>query len=187
MTEFCTKPRLIGDRVILRAPCDADAQDRFELGRTAEIVHMLGGDASAMQPLTLDVAQDWVAKLAAFPTAWIIEVAGRCVGSVRLHSVNEVDHRAILAIGIHDPDLLGQGIGQEAMTLILTHAFDTMGLHRVSLRVLEYNHRAIAAYKKVGFVEEGREREAGLVQGKRYDDLIMGVLAHEYQPLGGAI
>ena len=42
------------------------------------------------------------------------------------------------------------------------------------------------AHKKVGFKEEGRERESAFVQGQRYDDLIMGVLAREFQPLGAS-
>ena len=50
----------------------------------------------------------------------------------------------------------------------------------MDLRVLAYNERAIRCYLSCGFVEEGRERESALVDGERYDDLIMGVLAHEY-------
>ena len=62
----------------------------------------------------------------------------------------------------------------------MRHAFDDLGLRRVDLRVLAYNERAIRCYLSCGFVEEGRERESALVDGERYDDLIMGVLAHEY-------
>jgi len=55
-----------------------------------------------------------------------------------------------------------------------------MSLHRVSLRVLAYNVRAIRCYSACGFVEEGREREAAFVGGEWHDDVMMGLLAHEF-------
>jgi RimJ/RimL family protein N-acetyltransferase len=50
----------------------------------------------------------------------------------------------------------------------------------VSLRVLASNTRAIASYRKCGFVEEGREREAALASSGWQDDIIMGVLDREW-------
>ena len=65
-----------------------------------------------------------------------------------------------------------KGIGREAIQLVLHHAFEV--LHRVGLRVISYNERAIRAYKACGFVEEGREREAAFVSGAWHDDVIIG-------------
>ena len=62
-------------------------------------------------------------------------------------------------IGIEDPARLDRGLGTEALRLALGLAFAT-GLHLVSVRVSTSNARAIACYRKCGFVEEGREREA---------------------------
>jgi RimJ/RimL family protein N-acetyltransferase len=62
------------------------------------------------------------------------------------------------------------------MRLLAAHAFDTLGLHRLGSRVLDFNARAVAAYEKVGFVVEGREREAALIASKWHDDLILGLL-----------
>lgn len=38
-------------------------------------------------------------------------------------------------------------------------------LHRVDLKVLEYNKRAIACYQKCGFTQEGVKREGTLIEG----------------------
>ncbi len=46
--------------------------------------------------------------------------------------------------------------------------------------MLADNARAIACYRRCGFREEGREREAALVDGTWRDDLVMGILAHEH-------
>ncbi|SFC50117.1 GNAT family N-acetyltransferase [Tropicimonas isoalkanivorans] len=55
-----------------------------------------------------------------------------------------------------------------------------MGLHRVDLRVLSFNTRAIACYRACGFVHEGTEREAAFIDGEWHDDWIMGILSHEH-------
>jgi RimJ/RimL family protein N-acetyltransferase len=75
---------------------------------------------------------------------------------------------------------MGKGIGQEVTRLLLKYAFEELNLHRVDLRVLAYNVRAINCYKKCGFIIEGTERESAYVDGAWYDDLIIGILAHEF-------
>ncbi|TDE01620.1 GNAT family N-acetyltransferase [Jiangella asiatica] len=74
----------------------------------------------------------------------------------------------------------GQGIGPEAIELMLRYAFEEVGLHRVSLEVFEFNDRARRSYEKCGFVLEGRMRDALMWDGKRYDTLIMSILRPEW-------
>lgn len=76
--------------------------------------------------------------------------------------------------------------GDEAIRLALSYAFGSLGLHRVDLRVLEYNQRGIACYAKCGFVREGVERESACVAGVWYSDVMMSVLEHEYRALAPA-
>ncbi len=112
------------------------------------------------------------------PSAWVI-AAGRFIGHIRLHSYASDDKRAALAVGIEDPAYLDRGYGKEAIKLVLAYAFG-QDLHRVSLRVLASNARAIACYQKCGFIKEGREREAAFISGRWQDDIIMGVLEYEF-------
>ena len=65
------------------------------------------------------------------------------------------------------------------MRLALRYAFDQLKLHRISVRVLAYNHRAIRSYQKCGFVIEGHEREAAWVNGQWHDDVLLGLLDRE--------
>jgi RimJ/RimL family protein N-acetyltransferase len=110
------------------------------------------------------------------PWNWVIDVGGRHVGSCALFDPVECDRRVSYAIAIDDPALLGQGLGREATGLVLAHAFGPAGLHRVGLQVLAYNTRAIACYRACGFVEEGRQREAALVDGTWHDYILMSIL-----------
>ena len=175
-------PVLQGSAVTLRRPWPEDAAERLALGNDAGIMRMFGADATDWPPMTEARATCWVDEITAHPHAWVVEHGGRFLGDVRLDALNQHDARARLAIGLYDPDKLGKGLGREAIRLVLAHAFGALGLHRVSLRVVAYNTRAIRCYSACGFAVEGREREAALVGGERYDDIMMGVLAREFRP-----
>ena len=144
---------------------------------------MFGADPAAIPPLTLAASKAWVDRLAAHPHAWIVEHDGTLLGEIRLDDLDRRDRRARLAIGLFDERRLGQGLGREAVRLLLGYAFVALGLHRVSLRVVAYNERAIRCYRACGFREEGRERESAFVAGQWHDDVIMGVLASEFSAL----
>jgi len=107
---------------------------------------------------------------------WVLDLDGRFVGYVGLHHLEPHDMRAALRIGLADETLLGRGLGAEAIRLVAQFAFEALGLHRMSLRVLATNERAIRCYEKCGFRHEGREREAARVGSGWVDDLIMGLL-----------
>ena len=55
-----------------------------------------------------------------------------------------------------------------------------MNFHRIALGVFEFNARAQAVYRKVGFVDEGREREAYYQDGRYWDVLRMSILREEW-------
>ncbi len=141
---------------------------------------MFGTDPATLPPLTADGAAHWVEDLSRHSHAWVVEHDGRLLGEARLDALDAHDRRARLAVGLYDPALIGMGLGREVVRLVLAHAFGPLGLHRVSLRVIDYNTRAIRCYRACGFVVEGRERDAARVGGSWHDDLMMGVLAHEF-------
>lgn len=99
------------------------------------------------------------------------------------HSVDQGNRSARYAIGIFDPVYWNRGLGTEATRLVLWFAFEELKLHRVDLRVLAFNKRAIACYEKCGFVREGLMRESVLIGGEWQSDVLMSVLEHEYRSL----
>ncbi len=173
-------PALQGKRVLLRLPLPRDIEDRLSCGRHAEIIRMYGGDTRNLAPYTREDAEAWYRGIDALPLGWVIEHGERCIGLARL-TVAESDRRARYAVGIFDISKLGMGLGTEATRLVLGYAFNTLNLHRVDLRVLEYNKRAIACYEKCGFVREGVERESALVEEKWETDVMMSILDREFR------
>lgn len=175
-------PTFRSERLIFRKPKKSDIQDRFACGIHAEIERMCGRDTRFLTPLTYQEAEQWVERLMARPLGWAVEYEGRCIGQARL-KVSDKDQKARYAVGLFDPNLLGLGLGTEITRAVLKYAFETLELHRVELRVLEMNTRAIACYEKCGFVQEGVEREGAFVDGKWENDWIMSILDREYQRL----
>ncbi|MEL6957723.1 MAG: GNAT family protein [Pseudomonadota bacterium] len=166
--------------VTLRAPREADIEARFALGRSPEILKWFGIETTTLTPYTRDRAQEWFEVQSGSEHTYMIEHDGALTGEVFLHSVDMKDLRAEIAIGILNPDKLGQGIGTAALRLLMGHAFDTMGLNRIGLRYLDGNDRARACYDKLGFVEEGRLRERAKVGDVFHDDIQMSCLAREF-------
>lgn len=76
-------------------------------------------------------------------------------------------------------DFRNGGYGTEALRLALGYAFSDLKLHKVYLRVLEYNVRAIRTYEKCGFHVEGVLRDEMKVAGRWHALVYMGVLADE--------
>ena len=53
----------------------------------------------------------------------------------------------------------------------------------MALSVFSFNERAIRAYRKVGFLVEGRSRDAIFRDGRYWDELQMSILAEEWRRL----
>ncbi len=84
--------------------------------------------------------------------------------------------------------MLGIVIGQEAIRLLLDYAFNLLNLNSVMLGTFAFNERTIACYRKVGFREIGRRRQARIIAGKAYDAVLMDILAEEFSsPLIGQL
>lgn len=81
---------------------------------------------------------------------------GRIVGTASVFPIgaNKVGHRAELGIAI-DKDYWGMGIGQ-ALTAACIECANSAGYAQLELEVVGDNSGAIALYKKMGFVEFGR-------------------------------
>lgn len=178
-------PILTGPRITLRPPQPGYAAERAAFGRDPEIARMFGILLPTPEPMSHDEAEDWLESLRLKEPGWVIEVQGQLAGSAFLHGYDAHDRRARIALGFLAPKLLGRGLGREAIRLVLSHGFGAMGLHRVDLRVLAFNERALRCYRACGFTEEGREREAARVGHEWVDDIIMSILAHEFRALPG--
>jgi RimJ/RimL family protein N-acetyltransferase len=94
--------------------------------------------------------------------------------------VNWPGRDAFVGLGIGEPEYWNKGYGTDVMNTLLRFAFTEINLRRVTLTVFEYNPRAIRSYEKAGFRHEGRKRQLLNREGKRWDELYMGILREEW-------
>jgi RimJ/RimL family protein N-acetyltransferase len=165
--------------VLLRRPIEHDRAARQALGVTADIARMFGAQTPSDRPMTRAAATRWFEQLGADAAIeWIVEVAGRFVGTARLHTIDRDARTTAYAIGLFDPTMLGQGVGRVVTRLVCGYAFNTLQLREVSLRVLDFNLRAQRSYASVGFVETNRIPSGVVDQDRDAEDIVM-VLSRE--------
>ncbi len=172
-----------GARVLLRPFQNGDAEEGHRVW-TPELRHMYGGSRTAPpppppaprpQPSLPAPSEDTEHRFA-------IEADARYIGHAGLRPLAESS--ANYRIGIVNPEYWGRGYGTEVTRLLLRYAFETLGLHRVQLRVTAYNTRARRCYEKCGFRVEGVERQSFQVDGEWQDDVLMAILKEEWEANG---
>ena len=60
--------------------------------------------------------------------------------------------------------------------MLLDFAWRDLNLRRITAQVFADNARAIASYRKAGFVEEGRLRDGAFIDGAWTDVVIVGAV-----------
>lgn len=105
----------------------------------------------------------------------------RAIGRCLLFNVDRVNRSAMAGIFIGEKDCWNKGCGGEALELLLDYGFNLLNLNSVMLGAFAYNERAISCYRRIGFKEIGRRREARIIGGRKYDVVMMDMLAPEFQ------
>ncbi|GAA4201350.1 GNAT family N-acetyltransferase [Actinocatenispora rupis] len=182
------KPTLVGTRALLRPVGIDDVEPLLAAMSDPETQRLTG---SHPRPYDVDpetqrrAVEEWYRTrhehADRLDLAIVDRDSGRCAGEVVLNELSVPDRSCNLRIMI-GPEWTGRGLGTEAISLLLAHAFDTVGLHRISLGVYAFNPRAQRVYEKVGFRLEGTLRDALHWDGTYVDELVMAVLATDPRP-----
>ena len=184
MTPRATTPFLRGERCYLRPleRSDLDGGWRHWLNDPEVTRYMFHGSFPTSAEANESFYQQVTAPSEADLVLAIVAVDGEVhVGNVGLHRIDWINRSAEFGIVIGEPEHWGKGIGGEATSLIIEHGFNRLNLHRIWLGVFAEHEAAVKLYERIGFRVEGTLREAILREDKAKDQLIMGLLAHEYR------
>ena len=173
-------PTLKEGNIILRQPIEDDILIREEYGISSEYAKMIGLNQNKVDNYSYYDAKKWYQRILKHPCKWVIEYNNKLIGVVSLRPTTE-DQKAKFAIELYDKNIYGKGFGSKITEMVLKYAFEVKKYHKVFLRVLDYNTRAINCYKNCGFIEEGTDREGALIDGKFHSDIYMGILCSEYK------
>ncbi len=174
--------KLVGEKCYL-SPCALEDAEKWAVwDNDPEVALPLGDEAHVLS--TLESEQDGIARIQKNhePVFTILDLAtDEVIGRGNLFYVNRVDRCCELGIVIGEKSYWNRGFGQDATRLLLEYGFDLLNLNSILLGVFSFNERAIACYRKVGFREVGRWRQARTIAGKCYDLVFMDMLADDFR------
>ncbi len=181
-------PYLYGERVRLRAAEKSDISLFHKWINDPDVTENL----IQHYPISITEEEAWYERMLATPIenhVHVIEIRQNDeqdlpywlpIGNIQFLDIHWRPRHSEVGIMIGEKDYWDQGYGSEAMKVLLKHGFETLNLNRIWLVVYEKNLRGISAYKKCGFKEEGRLREAHYQHGHYYDIIVMSVLRKEW-------
>ena len=105
------------------------------------------------------------------------------VGFAWLWHLDHNNCNAEFSIFLSDTELMGKGLGTDALNAVLDFGFNNLPLERIYLTVRKMNQHAIRSYEKAGMVIEGTLRKSWRFQGKLVDEYVMSILREEWEVL----
>ena len=113
-----------------------------------------------------------------FPS--ICDPAGVVVGTTRYMRMNEGHRRLEVGGTFYATRVQRTGVNTEAKRLLLTHAFDVMGVQCVQIRTDALNIRSQRAIERLGAKRDGMLRGHQIVGGRLRDSVVYSILDREW-------
>lgn len=111
---------------------------------------------------------------------FIITQDGERSGTIALFDINETYRNCEVGAIMVEPESQGEGIGSEALETIIEYAFSDLNMHRVVGGYIEDNEASRRIQEKLGFTEEGVERDWVYRDGEYKDIVRTSLLEDEW-------
>jgi N-acetyltransferase len=109
---------------------------------------------------------------AALPFVIVDAASGQVVGSTRYGAIERKHRRLEIGWTWIAPAFQRTAINSHAKWLLLSHAFETLGAHRVELKTDALNSKSRNAILRIGAKEEGTLRKHVITQSGRIRDTV---------------
>ena len=168
---------VLEDEGILLKRMDEDDTENIIRWRNTEFVRR---NFIYQKPFTKKGHENWIREMIRTGKAVQFMIVrkdlGEPVGSVYLRDIDRTHNKAEYGIFIGEKDALGRGYGTRAAKLMIRYGFETLGLHKLMLRVLAENIPAIKSYEKAGFVREAYLKDEVFLDGQYKEVVYMAVI-----------
>lgn len=105
---------------------------------------------------------------------------GALAGEALLWSIDLHNRAAHIGIALL-PAFRHRGLGTDVVRVLCRYGFAIRGLHRLQAETLADNDAMIQAASRAGFTREGTLRRSAWVNGEFADEVILGLLATEWE------
>jgi [ribosomal protein S5]-alanine N-acetyltransferase len=163
-------------RVFLRTPQDKDLRRFLKAVRKSRALHK----GWVTPPCTPRAYRDYLKRTDSAQHFVVDRETGGLVGMINLNNV-VLGNFLNAALGYYAfAGFAGRGLMKEGMLLVLSHAFQDLGLHRVEANIQPGNKASLALVRSCGFVKEGFSRKMLKVGGRWRDHERWALLAEEF-------
>ncbi len=107
--------------------------------------------------------------------AIILKDVDKHIGNIKIGPVNWNHKFANISIVIGEKSLWGNGLAAESLRLAINYAFNSLKIHKLTAGIYEKNIGSLKAFKKVGFVAEGRLKNQYMYNGRYIDAVLLGI------------
>lgn len=144
---------------------------------------VMGASSNGRFQVTRAGVEDFLQTIASRQRiAWAIrEKGGGVVGTFSLQSISWPDSSAEFAVLIGNKEHWNKGLGKMALLRASNHAFNVLGLHRLSLGTPDFNRGMIRVAESAGFTREGLRRDAFWANGDWHDVIEFGLLKEQFE------
>jgi ribosomal-protein-alanine N-acetyltransferase len=174
-------PMLAGATVTLRELRASDAPSLFALLTTEEVSRFISPPPSTVDGFEKFIAwtlrQRTAGSYACF--AVTIDATDTAIGIFQLRQLEPGFGTAEWGFAIGSA-YWGTGIFQEGAELLVSFAFETVGVHRLEARAAVRNGRGNGALRKMGAVQEGVLRKSFLKDGEYLDQALWTILDEDW-------
>jgi diamine N-acetyltransferase len=94
------------------------------------------------------------------------------LGMIDLFDFDFKNQRAGVGILVRDEEKRNQGIGSEALRLLVDYSFNRLNLHQLYCHISEKNKASISLFAKQGFKKIGLKKDWNLVNGVFENELM---------------
>jgi len=173
--------KIVGERIYLSPINKDDAEIYTKWMNDFDVANNIGMFSDT---ISLTSEQKYFDKLTTegHNYAIVLKENDTLIGGISLRDIDHLKRRGkVSPIFIGEAENRGKGYGAEALRLICNYAFKVLNLHNIMLLVISSNEAGIACYKKAGFREFGRRREATYKNGEYLDIVYMDILSTEFE------
>jgi [ribosomal protein S5]-alanine N-acetyltransferase len=179
-------PILTGAQVVLRDLRTSDAASLFALLTTEEVSRFISPPPTTVEGFEKFIAWAHRQRRAGAYACFAVTLANddTAIGIFQLRELEPGFGTAEWGFAIGSP-YWGSGVFQDGADLLVSFAFERVGVHRLEARAAVRNGRGNGALRKIGAVQEGLLRKSFLKNGEYLDQTLWTILDEDWQAKRG--